>query len=78
MVMMRGNKLADYIREFHHQMRISFPKAGKVFIIWPGLWIITFTRFIFNNHKIRNVSTGSILKKAGQRSRVMKQIRLWK
>lgn len=78
MVMMRGNKLSDYIREFHHQMRISFPKAGKVFIIWPGLWIITFTRFIFNNHKIRNVSTGSILKKAGQRSRIMKQIRLWK
>ncbi len=78
MVIMRGNRILDYMREFHHQMRISFPKAGGVFIIWPGLWAVTFVRFIRNNHKIRGVSTGSILKKAGQRSRVMKQIRLWK
>ncbi len=78
MVIMRGDNIGDYMREFHHQMRINFPGAGRVFIIWPILWTITLARFIRNNHKIRKVSTGQILHKAGQRSKVMKQIRLWK
>ncbi len=78
MVALRGNGPEDYAREFHHQMRLNFPRAGKIFLLWPGLWLVTLFRFLQNNRKVRKVSTWYILKKAGQRSRVMEQIRLWK
>ena len=78
MVMMRGDRFGDYVREFHHQMRLNFPRASKYIPCWPVLWIVTLVRFLYNNRKIRQVSARSILKKAGQRSRVMEQIHLWK
>lgn len=78
MVALRKNSLGAYVREFHHQMHLNFPKAGRYFPLWPGLWFVTLVRFLRNNRKIRGVSTRTVLKKAGQRSRVMEQIRLWK
>jgi len=78
MVVLRNQSVWEYIREFHHQMHLNFPRAGKCFLFWPVLWVITLLRFLRNNRKIRKVSTGEILKKAGQRSRIMEQIRLWK
>ena len=78
MVTLRSNSLGAYVREFHHQMRLNFPKAGRYFPLWPGLWIVTLVRFLHNNRRIRGVTARAVLKKAGQRSRVMEQIRLWK
>lgn len=78
MVTMRGSGLFDYIREFHHQMRLNFPKTGKCFLLWPVLWIITLFRFVKNNRIIRKTSTYSILKKAGNRSKMMEQLGLFK
>lgn len=78
MVVLRGNSLWDYMREFHHQMRLSFPRAGKVFLCWPVLWLITFIRFVGNNRKVRNVSTKAVFSKAAQRSKVIQQMKLWK
>lgn len=78
MVTLRKNSLGAYVREFHHQMHLNFPKAGRYFPLWPGLWLVTLVRFLRNNRRIRNVSARAVLKKAGQRSRVMEQIRLWK
>lgn len=78
MVIMRGDGIGDYIREFHHQMCLSFPRGSRHIFCWPALWVVTLVRFLHNNRKIRRVSARSILKKAGQRSRVMEQIGLWK
>lgn len=78
MVTLRKNSLGAYVREFHHQMHLNFPKAGRYFPLWPGLWLVTLVRFLRNNRRIRGVSAMAVLKKAGQRSRVMEQIRLWK
>ena len=78
MVTMRGDRFGDYVREFHHQMCLNFPRGSKYIPCWPALWIVTLVRFLNNNRKIRRVSTRSILKKAGQRSRVMEQMHLWK
>ncbi len=78
MVTLRGNSPAAYAREFHHQMHLNFPKAGRYPPLWPGLWVATLVRFLRNNRRIRQVSAGTILKKAGQRSRIMEQIQLWK
>ena len=78
MVIPRKNSLPAYVREFHHQMHLNFPKAGGWVPLWPVLWIITLWRFLRNNRKIRDVSARAILKKAGQRSRLLEQIGLWK
>ena len=78
MVTLRKNSLGAYVREFHHQMHLNFPRAGRYLPLWPGLWLVTLVRFLRNNRRIRKVSALAVLKKAGQRSRVMEQIRLWK
>lgn len=78
MVTLRENSLGAYVREFHHQMHLNFPRASRYFPLWPGLWLVTLVRFLRNNRRIRKVSARAVLKKAGQRSRVMNQIRLWK
>lgn len=78
MVTLRKNSLEAYVREFHHQMHLNFPRAGRYFPLWPGLWLVTLVRFLRNNRRIRGVSARAVLKKAGQRSRVMEQIKLWK
>ena len=78
MVTLRSNNLGGYITEFHHQMHLNFPRAGRYFPLWPGLWTVTLVRFLRNNRRIRKVSAMAVLKKAGQRSRVMDQIKLWK
>lgn len=77
MVIMRGTGLGDYAREFHHQMRLNYPKAGAVILFWPVLWIMTFAGFLYNNRKIRKVSGAAILKKAGKRSRLMERMHLF-
>lgn len=78
MVVMRGNSVWAYIREFHHQMRLSFPRAGKCILCWPVLWIVTLVNFVKNNQKVRNVSTKAIFSKAAQRSKIIQQMKLWK
>lgn len=78
MVTLRGTGPADYIREFHHQMHLNFPKAGKVFLLWPVLWCVTLIRFMRNNRRIRGVSETEILKKAGARSKMMKRLELFR
>lgn len=78
MVVLRNNSLGGYITEFHHQMHLNFPKTGRCFLLWPGLWVVTLVRFLRNNRRIRGVSARAVLKKAGQRSHIMEQIKLWK
>ena len=77
MVALRGNGLFDYVREFHHQMHLNFPKAGKVFIIWPVLWTITLIRFLRNNRKVRSVSSKELLESAGKRGKLVKGMKLF-
>ena len=78
MVVLRGTKISDYIREFHHQMRLNYPKAGKCFAAWPVLWPMTLLRFLKNNQKLRNTSTVNILREATRRSRLMRKVRLFR
>lgn len=77
MVALRSGKLKDYVREFHHQMRLNYPKAGKCFLLWPFLWVATLVRFLYNNKKLKRPSTKAILKKAGERGRVIENLQLF-
>ncbi len=78
MVTMRGDGVEDYVREFHHQMCLNYPRGSRCVLLWPALWAVTLVRFLVNNRRIRRVSARSILKKAGQRSRMMEQLHLWR
>ncbi len=78
MVALRGDTMVDYWREFHHQMHLNFPRAGKWVLLWPVLWGITFVRFVNNNKKIRKISFWAIMENAGQRGRILKDIHLFK
>ena len=79
MVVLRGRGiLLPFIREFHHQMKLTYPKAGKVIFIWPVLWVLTFAGFMHRNKSIRNVAGSAIIKKAVQRSFVVERMKLFK
>lgn len=77
MVALRGNGLWDYVREFHHQMHLNYPTAGKCFLLWPVLWMLTLLRFLINNRRIRKTSLFSILKKAGERGEMIQKLDLF-
>ncbi|MBP3568930.1 MAG: nucleotidyltransferase family protein [Lachnospiraceae bacterium] len=78
MVVLRGTGITDFVREFHHQMRLNFPKASKCFLTWPVLWGVTLFRFLKNNRALRNTSARKILGEAARRSRMMKRIHLFR
>jgi hypothetical protein len=77
MVALRGDGVFDYIREFHHQMHLNFPKTGKCFLLWPILWIITLMRFLRNNKKVRAISSKELFSSAGKRGKLVKHMNLF-
>ena len=77
MVSLRSNSLLDYVREFHHQMHLNYPKAGNYIPAWPVLWGMTLIRFLHNNRTVRRTNTLKILKEAGRRSELNEQIHLF-
>ncbi|MBR4776548.1 MAG: nucleotidyltransferase family protein [Lachnospiraceae bacterium] len=77
LVAFKGNGLIDYVSEFHHQMHINFPRAGKCFFLWPVLWIITLVRFLKNNKKVRSVSSREVFESARKRGKLVKSMHLF-
>lgn len=78
MVVLRGNSFIDYIREFHHQMRLGYPGGSRILLLWPVLWAVTFVKFCRNNRKIRGISIFEVLKRTKERSRYTKDLKLFK
>lgn len=79
MVVLRSKGiLLPFIREFHHQMKLNYPKAGRIVFIWPVLWVLAFAGFIHRNKSIRNVTGSAIIKKAVQRSFIVEKMKLFK
>lgn len=74
MVGMDGNSMIAYVKEFHHQMHINFPRTGKIVLFWPVLWIATLLRFLNNNRKLNRPAISDIMKKAGKRGELVQKI----
>lgn len=74
MVGMDGDSCTAYVREFHHQMHINFPKAGKNIFLWPVLWIATLVRFLRNNKRLNRAPISAIMKKAGKRGQLVSRL----
>ncbi len=78
MVAMRGTGTMAYVREFHHQMHLNYPCAGRVFVLWPLLWSMTLLRFLYNNRAVRKVRGRDILKEARRRSKLIGRMELFR
>jgi len=78
MVALRNARLTEYVREFHHQTKLNYPRGSKCILCWPVLWVATLARFLYNNRKIRKVSARAVLREAGRRGSVIEQMKLWK
>lgn len=77
MVAIRGTKPTDYMREFHHQVKLTYPKASKYVLCLPVLWGMMLVGFFYRNRTLRKVSSIAILKKAGKRSKMINQLELF-
>ena len=77
MVVLRGTGAGDYVRAFHHQMHLNFPRAGRCPVLWPGLWTFTLVRFIRNNRRYRKTSMLRVLRETGKRSKLSPALRLF-
>lgn len=77
MVALRGTGPMAYLRELHHQMKLTYPKAGKHPILYPALWCATLAGFLWRNWTLRKVPSRNILRKAGRRSRFVKKMKLF-
>lgn len=77
MVAVQGTGIRAYWREFHYQMKMNHPKTSRCVLLWPVLWVITLVVFLRNNRKLNRGSTGEIMRSAGQRSRLVRQLKLW-
>ncbi len=77
MLVVNGTGIRDYAKEFHHQMQINHPRCGKIWLLWPVLWIVTLIRFVINNHKLRKTNSWKILKKTHERSRRIQELQLF-
>ena len=77
MVIPRSAAPSDLLREFHHQTKLNFPKASRVFLAWPVLWTATLVRFLHNNRTLRHTSARAVLQTATQRSQLHKQLRIF-
>lgn len=78
MVALRGSGWKDLFREFHHQMHLNFPKAGKHPILWPVLWGWTGGRFVRNNRRIRKTTMRQVIENARKRGKIGKKLQLFK
>ena len=71
------DSIKDLFLLFHLQMQKNFEKASKIVLIWPVLWIVTLCKFIYNNKKLRGVSTVAVLKDAKKRGKKAEKMDLF-
>lgn len=69
--------LLTYIKEFHLQMHVRFPKAGKYIPLWPVLWIITLFYFIKNTYCLRNTTLKETFRSFKDNNQKSKAIRIF-
>ncbi|MBO5245794.1 MAG: nucleotidyltransferase family protein [Eubacterium sp.] len=77
MVALTEKGLWGYVKTFHHQMHLNFPRAGKCVLAWPWLWICTLVRFLHNNRTLRHTSAREIFKSAAARGKIAEKLHLF-
>ena len=77
MVVLQQGGLAGLVREFQHQVQLTYPNASKHWICMPVLWVMLFFGFLHRNRTLRKVSTWEVIKSARKRGRQAEQMDLF-
>ena len=78
MVALRERGFTGYIKEFHYQMKMNYPKESRHVWKWPVLWIKTLVVFLKNNRRLGRGSLKDILRSASERADIVEEMRLFK
>ena len=78
MVALRGSRMSDFLREFHHQTLLTYPKARRQRILYPVYWVRMFFGFLYRNRHLRGVSSAAVLKKAAKRGRLVEKMHIFR
>lgn len=77
MLALHETGIAGYVRAFHHQMKLNYPRASRCVMIFPALWVLTFARFLHNNRTLRKTTVREILSNANKRGRIAEKMHLF-
>ena len=69
--------LFTYFKEGHVQMKVRFPKASRLPLLWPALWIISFVCFLKNTYTVRNTTLLETLRTFKKNNQQTKLIRIF-
>lgn len=69
--------LLTNMHELHRQMKKRFSKKSRYPVLWPFLWFATGVIFMYNNKRLRQVSTKEILSSNQKRNNLAKQMRIF-
>mgnify|MGYP004503098991 FL=1 len=78
MVALRGSRMSDFLREFHHQTLLTYPGARRRRVFYPVYWVRMFLGFLYRNRHLRGVSSSAVLKKAAKRGRLVEKMHLFR
>lgn len=78
LIMTKSGGISPYLHEFHRQMKKRFPFAHRFFPIWPILWLITGTCFVWNNHFVRRTKTKTLLQTTKKRQHLLHGLKLFR
>lgn len=78
MVALRGSRVSDFLREFHHQTLLTYPKAKRQRGLYPVYWVRMFFGFLYRNRHLRGVSSSAVLKKAAKRGRLVEKMHIFR
>lgn len=70
--------LISYLKTLNRQTSFKYPRASKIFVLLPFLWVGTVVGFLQNNRHLRKVKTIDILKNAEERGKLLKELELFK
>lgn len=77
LVVLRGTGALAYLRELHHQTCLTYPRASRIAVLMPFLWVRMLCGFLYRNRSLRGVSAIEVLRKARARTRMTKKMRLF-
>ena len=70
--------LISYLKTLNRQTSFKYPRASKIFVLLPFLWVGTVFGFLHNNRHLRKVKTIDILKSAEERGKLLKELELFR
>lgn len=73
----RTLSLFTYMKEFHLQMHVRFPKLGTCILLWPALWVITLICFLKNTYFLRKTTLSKTFRSFREKNQRIKVLKIF-